>query len=188
VRVWDTRNRIYQELRDMRWRDYLAAMWILCGELESMYSAELDQPERTLMRATTDLVRATVLAESDERDIDQERAAKLEASWGRLLAKREAGASAGQLNLWMTFEGLAGEIAGDFRRYYAAERVMNAVTSRLRGPSARRFRKVDPDEVVEDDSPMGLALARFERVVCGVAQATGAGTDPVQLRAGILDA
>jgi hypothetical protein len=44
--VNDTENSIYEGLRGLAWRPYLAAMWILCGQLQTLYADEFSDAER----------------------------------------------------------------------------------------------------------------------------------------------
>lgn len=64
----------------------------------------------------------------------------------------------------------------------AADRVALALTKRYReppGPVRRpRLRLYDPDEEIDDDSPMALALTRARQIVEGAARLPAAVRDP----------
>jgi hypothetical protein len=75
----------------------------------------------------------------------------------------------------MVFGYLAGEIAGTYPTYAAAEHVARAATGRWRDQSRRGPFRLDPDEQIADDSPMAVTLRAFQRVVVIVAEQDAAG-------------
>jgi hypothetical protein len=186
MRVYDAKYSIYSRLAVLPWRpSYLAAMWILCGELQSLYAAWIVDDEVPLMALTMDLVREVVIA--GESPWAAGRASELAAAWERVIEERRDGAPGGLVNALETFEALAQEIAGLSGRHDAANWVANAAEMRWRdwdddpGPIL-----LNPDEQVDDSSPMAQTLARFGRVVSEVAARRGADWDPVPIRAQIL--
>ena len=58
---------VYQGLRSLPWRVYLAAMWILCGELRTLYAPWTHEDELPLIAVSMDLVRDVVVG-GDGRD------------------------------------------------------------------------------------------------------------------------
>jgi hypothetical protein len=186
MRVRDAEDSIYEGLQGLAWRPYLAAMWILCGELQTLYADEFGNVERSLVTPTMDVVReVATVGESAELT---RRAAELAGAWGDVRTGLEDEASPGRMNAWSTFEGLVQEIAGLTQRYDGAEWVTNAVTDRWReeiqnspGPVL-----VDPDEEVAEASPTANELTLFQRIVAEVARAQEGDWEPRRLRAQIF--
>src|SRR5215471_11249818 len=104
MRVNDAENSIYEGLRGLAWRPYLAAMWILCGELQTLYADEFSDAERPLIPPTMDVVRE-VAAAGESAELTR-RAAELTQAWGDMRAEQEHEASSGLMNVWATFAGL----------------------------------------------------------------------------------
>src|SRR5262245_48713173 len=127
MRVSDAEDSIYEGLRGLAWRPYLAAMWILCGELQTLYAAELSHAERSLMPPSMEVIRG-VAAAGESAELTRQAAELAEAS-GDVRSEREHGASSGLLNVWATFEGPVQEIARISGRYHGAEWLTNAVTA-----------------------------------------------------------
>ncbi len=125
MRVRYAEKSIYEGLRGLAWRPYLAAMWILCGELQTMYADEFSDAERSLIPPTMDVVRE-VAAVGESGELTRQ-AAELAQAWGGVRTEREHEASSGLMNVWATFEGLVQEIAGITPRYDGAEWLTNAV-------------------------------------------------------------
>src|SRR6266699_61908 len=66
VTVGDAEDSVYQGLQSLPWRVYLVAMWILCGELQTLYAPWIHEADRPLMASTMDLIRDVVIVgESD---------------------------------------------------------------------------------------------------------------------------
>src|SRR5258708_10372438 len=124
MRVNDAESSTYQGLRGLAWRPYLAAMWILCGELQTMYADEFSDAERSLIPPTMDVVRE-VAAAGESAELTRQ-AAELAQAWGGVRTERQHEASSRLMNVWATFEGLVQEIAGITPRYDGAERLTNA--------------------------------------------------------------
>src|ERR1700722_6872734 len=192
MRVKDAEHSIHSGLRGLAWRPYLAAMWILCGELQSLYAEELGDAERPLMASTMDLVRDVAIA--GETTALADRAAELADAWNRLRDIREeedrlsalAGDTSPRLiGVWLTFEALTQEIAGLSGRYDGAEWVAEATTDRWRieDPGQTGPIWMNPDETADDASPVARTLTTFERVIAGVAAARDYDWDPIELRA-----
>lgn len=193
MRVKDAEYSIHSGLRGLAWRPYLAAMWILCGELQSLYADKLGDAERPLMASTMDLVRDVAIA--GETTALADRAAELANAWNRLRDIREeevrlsavAGdtSQGGLIGVWLTFEALAQEIAGLSGRYDGAEWVAEATTDRWRGAEPGQTGPIwmNPDETADDASPVARTLITFGRVIAGVAAARDNDWDPIELRA-----
>jgi hypothetical protein len=183
VRVWDAENAIYEGLRSLSRRRYLFAMWILCGELRALYSDSLTDAERTLMMSTLDLVQEMAAAGyASTRAVAED----LVAGWQELITVRQDEVLPGRSNAWVTFQDLAAELAGTSQSYDATERLTLAATDRWRDPYRRGPIRVDPDEEVEDASPMAITLAMFQRVVAGAARLPETVQDPADARSRIL--
>jgi hypothetical protein len=120
MRVRDATYSIYFGLKRLPWHPaYLAAMWILGGELRALYADWIGAEEVPLLETTMDLVREVVIAGESWSAVD--RAEELADAWGPVLARCEASfASGGLLNALGTFEALAQEIARLSGHYYAA--------------------------------------------------------------------
>lgn len=187
MRVWDTEESVYNGLRALDWRRYLCAMWILCGELRTLYEGWLEDAERSLMASTLELVRDGVIVGEVTADMART-AAKLSARWQAWLAERSCGlpfVDSGQWNAWVVFADLTAEVAGTCKRYEATERLDNAATERWREIQGRA-RFIDPDEEIDDASPMAQTLSLFQHVVAGVGQMPESRWDPVEVRARLL--
>jgi hypothetical protein len=184
VRVFDAQNAICDGLIALSWRRYMCAIWILGVELRRLYADEMSDGETSLAVATLNVVRDVGASGNSARRRLQ--AADLAAQWGQVITEGEQRASGGLLNAWMTFEGAAGEMAGEFSHFYAADWVVGAAVRRWREPNSRGLRRVDRDEEIADDSPMAQTLARFELIVSGVANASESELDPATLQARIL--
>jgi len=189
MRVDGAARSIHSGLVALPWRpSYLAAMWILCGELRSLYAAWIEDDEVLLMASTMDVVREVVIAgESPQTAV---RAWELAAVWDPVIDEREPGAPEGLLllNVLGIFQSLALEIAEPGGgRYDSANWVPNAVEDRWRDLDDQGPVYLDPDEPVDDSSPLAQTLARFGRVISGVAAWQGPDWDPMRIRAQVLD-
>src|SRR5258708_23844935 len=171
MRVNDAEDSIYQGLRGLAWRPYLAAMWILCGELQRLYADEFSNAERSLIPPTMDVVRE-VAAAGESAELTRQ-AAELAEAWGDVRNEREHEASSGLMNVWATFEGLVQEVAGITQRYDGAEWVTNAVIEPWREANHHNQGPIllDPNAEVADDSPTASTLILFQHIVAEVARA-----------------
>ena len=187
VSVGEAEDWIYEGLWSLPWRVYLVAMWILCGELRTLYAPWTHEDEVPLLASTMDLVRDVVVC--GETDRTARRGRELARAWRQVLQAREAEAvSGGLLNAWATFEGLAEEIGGLAGRYSGSHWVMNAATERWRdwdrpGPMVVNWEQA---EEVDDSSPMGQTLALFGQVVSGVSGTVSPEWEPARIRAAIF--
>lgn len=167
MRVGDAEDSIYEGLRKLPWPRYLAAMWILCRDLQTAYAGELDTVEDSALVSTVDLMQEVAVS-GGSADAAR-RATELSDAWHQIRSHREKGASAGRVNLWSTLEGVAQEIASMVPQYEGAEWVTNAATERYREiRHNRRHIVVDPDEIIDDASPRAKLLKRFQFVVAEV--------------------
>ena len=187
MRVYDAADSIFSGLAALPWRpSYLAAMWILCGELQSLYAAWIGDDEVPLMVSTMDLVREVVIA--GESPQAAARACELAANWEPAIEARENETPVGPLNVLAAFEALAQEIADPSGRYDAANWAANAAEQRWRDWDDPESIYLDPDEQADDSSPVAQTLALFGRVVSEVAALQGPEWDPVPIRALIFGA
>jgi hypothetical protein len=186
MRVKDVKHSIYSGLKALPWRPaYLAAMWILCGELQSLYADWIAADEIPLMASTMDLTREVVIV--GESPQAAKRAAGLADAWEPVLALREdSDASGGLLNTLGAFAGLAEEMAGTCGHYSAANWAANAAEDRWQDWDQRGPIVVDWDEEADDSSPVAQTLALFCRVVSEVTAMHGPEWDPLRIRAQIL--
>jgi hypothetical protein len=186
MRVNDTENSIYEGLRGLAWRPYLAAMWILCGQLQTLYADEFSDAERSLIPPTMDVARE-VAAAGESAELTRQ-AAELAEAWDSVRDEREPEASSGLMNVWATLEGLVQEIAGITPRYGGAEWLTNAVVEPWREASRHGQGPilVDPIAEVADDSPTARTLALFQSIVAEVARAQEGDWEPRRLRAQIF--
>jgi hypothetical protein len=185
MRVQDVSTSVYTALKALTWQpSYLTAMWILCGELQSLYADRSNDEEAALMASTTDLVREVAIAGESPQAAG--RAAELEAAWKRAINTRKAQASRASLRTLITFKALAQEIAGITRRYDGADWVTEAAINRWRDWNDPALVLYNPDEEVPDSSPIAQTLALFNRVVSEVAVMQGPEWDPVVVRTQIF--
>lgn len=187
MRVKDAKYSIYSGLKALPWRPaYLGAMWILCGELQSLYAGWIAADEVPLMASTMDLTREVVVA--GESPQATKRAADLADAWEPVLAVREdSDASGGLLNTLGAFAGLAEEIAGICGHYSAANWATNAAEDRWQDWDQPGPIVVNWDEEADDSSPMAQTLALFGRIVSEVTAIQRPEWDPVRIRAQIFD-
>jgi len=185
MRVEEVEDSVYYGLHALERRSYLAAMWILAGELRVMLADELTSAEVSLMASTLDLVRESVA--SGETATLADRAGGLYDAWYELqdaLAEDES-VGPGRTYTWATFRGLAVEAAGPVERGDAAvEYVTQAVVEWWREDpdQAGPVWINNPDETADDASPLARTLRLFEKVVIGVSDEQGDIGDLVQLR------
>jgi hypothetical protein len=164
-------------------------MWIVCGGLRAIYSDRLTTAEGALMTSTLNTARDVVIR-GDAAPGTAKHAADLSAQWAAMTSQWAATplgstteVTPGHWNTWMVFRDLAGEIAGASGRYEAAGRVDLAATDRWR-EGYPGFLWDDPDEEVDELSPIARSLAFLQRAVGGVAglsetEMAEAGWDPL---------
>jgi hypothetical protein len=185
MRVYDASDSIYSRLVTLPWHpSYLAAMWIICGELQSLYAPWINDDEVPLMASTMELVREVVI--SGESPLAAGRASELAVAWERVTDARRAEAPGGLLNVLVTFEIIAEEIALDRGQHDAADWVTNAARHRWRDWDEPGPIILNSDEQVDDSSPMAQTLTLFGRIVSEVAAMHGPEWDPTRIRAQIL--
>jgi hypothetical protein len=185
MRVNDTKSSIYRGLKSLPWRpSYLAAMWILCGELQSLYAAWI-KAEAPLIGSTMDLAREVAIAGESPQAAG--RASELAAAWRRGIAAREAEAPGAVLAALTTFKALAQEIAALSSPYYAASWAVPAAEDRWQDWDAPEPILMNQDREADDSSPTAQTLALFRRVVAEIAAMQGPEWDPVQIRAQIFE-
>lgn len=81
MRVADAKHSVFSRLKALPWHtSYLAAMWVLCGELQSLYADCIDADEIPLMASTMDLVREVITVGGSQQA--GARAAELTEAWG----------------------------------------------------------------------------------------------------------
>jgi hypothetical protein len=185
VRVTDAQNLIYDGLCALDWRHYLCAAWIVCGELQELYAERLTADESAVITSTLDVLRACAIEGGPNTDTVRI-ASGLYERWQLLITERKREVRSGHWNTWVVFRELAAEVAGLSEHYSAAERVELAATKRWR-EEQRGPRYLDPDEEIDDDSPMARTLASLIRIVSGVAALSDsaiseAGWDPLAVQ------
>jgi hypothetical protein len=190
VTLGDAKWSVYQGLRSLPRRPYLVAMWILGGELHTLYAPwTRDEQVLELMASTMDLVREAAIS-GESADLAR-RGLVLGRAWRPVLGAAHrlgSGISGGLVNAWMTFEGLAQEIGGLSHRYAGAQWVTQAATERWRDLSEPGPILVSVEDAgeLDESSPVGQTLARFERILSGVSGHVSPEWDPVRIRAAIL--
>ncbi len=110
VTVGDAEDSVYQGLQSLPWRVYLVAMWILCGELQTLYAPWIHEADRPLMASTMDLIRDVVIV--GESDGTARRGREVARGWGRVIRTRDSAAVSGG----------AAECVGNLRRAGAGDR------------------------------------------------------------------
>ena len=193
MRVGDVERSIYKGLCALDWRRFLCAMWLVCGNLQSLYEDLQSDAERSLIDSTLGTIRAVVMA-GEVSLADRQEAAGLYAKWKVTIAQQEDDVPSGQWNMWMVFRNIAGEVAGAERLYESADRVNNAATFRWRDEEAESTGGLivyDRDEVAEDSSPIAQTLEGLQRIVIGVSEISilimeDVNWDPVKVRLRIV--
>ena len=109
-------------------------MWILGGELQSLYEPWICEDDVPLMASTLDLVREVVIA--GESPQAAARGWELGESWELVREAREqdVAVSGGLLDVVITVKTLALEIADPTGRYHSAGWAANAVERPVAGP------------------------------------------------------
>ena len=186
MRVKDATFSVYFGLEALPWHPaYLAAMWILGGELRSLYADWIEPDEIPLVESTMALVREVVT--DGESPPATSRAADLADAWRPTIVRRDkAGASGGLLNALATFEALAQEIGGLSGHYDAGNWAVNAAEVRWDDWDRPGPILVDWNEQADESSPKMQTLLLFGRVVSAVGALTGPDWDPAPIRAQIL--
>lgn len=196
MKIRETEFGIRRGLEVLSRRPYLAAMWILCDELRSLYAEWISDADRAIMESTMNLVRDAVV--SGESAAIAGRAKQVASDWDLLASKHDDKVPIGPANTlvgvglrntWEVFWYLALELAGIAPPYHAADWVTNPIEERWRvlksGPGRRRPIHFDPQEEVDDDSPWAHTLERFYRAVAKAGEAQDRECDPVRLQAEI---
>jgi hypothetical protein len=162
MRVTDVERSIYDGLRALPWLQYLSTMCVLCEMLRNQYRDRLGETEQPLMTETIRIAEET--AESGRPDDHHEIAATLRQQWAALIDD-DWNVTPGHWNTWCTYDAIAGEIVGNAKHYSGTERLLLAITDPWREPYPGKARRINPDELADDASPMAQALAAFNRVV-----------------------
>lgn len=166
MRIYEMQGAIYHGLRDLEWRRYLCAMWIIGRELETSYQHGMSDRERALIGATLDAVRATSTVGAVTPETASS-AGELAVGWEELMDEPE-NETAWQYQAWYVFSDLTAELSGASNHYDGAEMVDMALVHwwRLRIATGRHpIRINDPDEEAADDSPVAQLLSRVLGVV-----------------------
>lgn len=168
----------------MEWRRYLAAMWIIFGELlRAGYSTELGEADSSLIESTRGLIRDVARGRAYYADD----AHALCAAWDRQRA-HEGEVSLGLSTVWLIAHCLAGEVDGEMSEYEATGWLGNAVTELWRTPEDKMRHEYPiyrPDEEIDDSSPQGKFLKLLQRISESVASYSG-DLDPAQMLEEIL--
>jgi hypothetical protein len=185
--VYEVEESVYEGLRAMGWRRYLCAMWILCSELRTLYEGWLEDAERMLMASTLAMVRDVVIVGQVTTKTSRD-AAALSRRWQAWRSERPSGlprVNPGQWNALAVFADLTAEVAGTCPRYQATEWLDSAATERWREFHGRA-RFLDPDEEIDDATPLAQTLSLFQRVVAGIGHMPESEQDPVKMQAQLL--
>lgn len=166
IRVNDLTDSVYDGLRALSSRRYLCAMWIVCETLREMYGDVMSALETSLLESTMTIVRGVVMAGVAEPHA-AESAARVRGQWADIAASRKSEVTPGHWNAWIVFRDLADEIAGTGLRFEAAERIHIAATDRYRQAGVGPI-YIDPDEEVEESSPMARVLGYLDHAVSGI--------------------
>jgi hypothetical protein len=189
VTLGDAKWSVYQGLRSLPRRPYLVTMWILCGELRTLYAPwTRDEEVLKLMASTMALVREAAIS-GESADVAR-CGLELARAWAPAIRAKDAkaGISGGLVNAWAAFEGLAQEIGGLSGRYAGASWAAMAAADRWRdwdepGPI---LESLELAEEVDEFSPIGQRLARFEHIISAVSGHVSPEWDPARIRAAIL--
>jgi hypothetical protein len=88
VTFGDAKYSIYRGLRSLPRQPYLVAMWILCGELRTLYAPWTDDEVMSLMASTMDLVREAAIA--GQSTGAAHRGLELAGAWAPVIAAKDA--------------------------------------------------------------------------------------------------
>jgi hypothetical protein len=195
IPVQEAADSVYGALRGLPWHPYLAAMWIMGGELQSIYAGEFVDSEDGLITATLNIVREALISYDSKEEVNAaaaltSRAVALEDAWRQLRASREDDATTGLVYAWATFTALTQEIsgsAGDDGHDDAVEFVTDAVIERWPTEADQEgpIWVNDPTAAVAANSPAARTLKLFERVAMEAASARGSDWDLAAFRAQI---
>jgi hypothetical protein len=82
------KDSLYRGLRSLPRRPYLAAMWILCGELQVLYAPWTNDEVTSLMASTMDLVREAAIS-GESAEVAQ-RGLELARAWAPVIEAKDA--------------------------------------------------------------------------------------------------
>lgn len=182
VRITDMEASIRGGLHAMEWRRYMAAMWIISGELQSVYADELGDADSPLIMSTRELVRNVARGVLNDGD---ESARELAGAWLECCAHEDE-VSTGLACLWGVFQYLVGEVTGETDKNRGTW-LFNVTRERWRTPEEKmrnEFRIYDPKEEIDDSSPLAEFLKLLQTIVTSVMDYSG-DLDPVLMRATI---
>jgi hypothetical protein len=160
-------------------------MWIICGELQDGLSDELGETDSSLIASTRELIRDVSRGRGNYAD----NASSLFAAWDQQCTHIDTDeVPHGLAALWTLCQELIGEVTGDSGKNVASGWIMNVVTERWRTPEERmrvEFPVYDPNEEIDDASPLGQYIKRLQWIVASAASYSG-DLDPVLMREKIL--
>jgi hypothetical protein len=184
VRISNMEASIRRGLRAMEWRRYMAAMWIICGELQSAFADELGGADLLLIMSTRELVRNVARGVVNDGD---EGASELAGAWLECCAHEDQ-VSKGLACFWAVCQYLVGEVTGEIGKNRGTAWLFNVVRDRWRTPEEKMrnaFPIYDPKEEIDDSSPLGKFLNLLQTIVASATDYSG-DLDPVLMRATIL--
>jgi hypothetical protein len=184
--VWEARRAVHKGLQALDWYRYLRAMWIICGELQDLYSTRLSVYDRSLEGETLDLVRQIAIAQDVTPEVNSIAGAAY-GRWQELFSAQKELMKIGERHAWLVFVDLTGEIVNPRLRYHAAEWVNTAATRIWMSRSVPPRQPVwinNPHEEASEEDPVMLTLSRLKHIVdeAGVADEL----DPAELKSRIL--
>lgn len=122
--------------------------------------------EASLLETTLAITRGVAIAGSAE-PFAAGNAARVRDQLASIAASRKNEVTPGRWNTWIVFRDLADEVAGTGLPFEAAERIHTAVMDRYRSAGVGTI-YIDPDEEVEESSPVVRVLRYLDRAVSGV--------------------
>jgi hypothetical protein len=175
MRLMDFQMSIFGRFAGLPYPVYLCSMAVILGELRESYRPFLSGRGLSLSAQTVDVAR---LAAQPGDDVS-EMARGLMRDWRQLLDDPEEDGPKGWFSLTYTFEAFAGEMAGEWPPYAAAEYVTDAAAQlpveavTVSGPG--RLVKIDFNEELDEDSPGGQMLREFVSVIRFAEEKSGHG-------------
>ena len=180
MRLMDFQMSIFRRFCALPYPVYLCSMTVMLSELRESYRPFFSDRGLSLSAQTVDVSR---LAAQPEGGVG-EMAMRLMQEWGQLLDDPEEDGPKGWFSLTHTFEAFAGEMAGEWPPYAAAEYVTDAAAQlpveavTVSGPG--QLVKIDFNEELDEDSPGGQMLRKFVSVIRFAEEKAGSG-EPCQM-------
>lgn len=175
MRLMDFQMSIFRRFCALPYPVYLCSMAVILGELRESYKPFFSDRGLSLSAQTVDAARLA----AQPGDGVGKMVMRLMQEWRQLLDDPEVDGPIGWFSLTHTFEAFAGEMAGEWPPYAAAEYITDAAAQfpveavTVNGPG--RLVKIDFNEELDENSPGGQMLRKFVSVIRFAEEKAGSG-------------